>query len=193
MQFQSAPDLDVIAPGLLQQEWREAEAFGAAAWLWMHAETRRETPLKWLSTLLLPPIAHRQFLIASEGNRPVFYLSWAHFSAAAEQRYVNGPHAAMTADDWISGDRMWLVDWIAPFGHTRTMQRLLKTQLFASMWMRSLYHHGTERGLRIKTFRGDAVDHAEADAWFAAHPVAVCPRADDFSFDVFLPDQGAPI
>ncbi len=70
MRFASAPGLDVIAPGLLQQDWREAEIFGAATWLWMHASTRRETPLKWLSTLLLPPIVHRQFLLATEGDRP---------------------------------------------------------------------------------------------------------------------------
>jgi cytolysin-activating lysine-acyltransferase len=79
MRFSTAPDLDVIAPGLLQQEWREGEIFGAATWLWMHASTRRETPVKWLSTLLLPPIAHRQFLLATERERPVFYLSWANF------------------------------------------------------------------------------------------------------------------
>ena len=96
MRFASAPTLDVIAPGLLQQEWRESEIFGAATWLWMQASTRRETPIKWLSTLLLPPIVHRQFLLATEGDRPVFYASWANFSVAAEQTYINGPHAAIT-------------------------------------------------------------------------------------------------
>lgn len=188
MQFQSAPGFDVIAPGLLQQDWCETEAFGAATWLWMQAATRREIPVKWLSTLLLPPIARRQFVIASEGGRPVFYLSWARFSAAAEHRYVNAPHAEMTADDWHSGDRMWIVDWIAPFGHTSTMRRLLKTQLCASLWARSLYHHGAERGLKVKTFRGDAVDPAEASAWFAAHPVCQC--AEDLSSVCLSPVKG---
>ncbi len=192
MQFSSAPGLDVIAPGLLQQEWRDAEAFGAATWLWMQAATRRDTPVKWLSTLLLPPISQRQFLMASESGRPVFYLSWANFSAAAERRYVHLPHASMRADDWCSGDRMWIVDWIAPFGHTRTMLRLLKTQLFSARWMRFLDHHGTERGLRIKTFRGDLVVPAEAAAWFAVHPVAACPCAADFSSECPSPDEGAP-
>ena len=192
MRFSLAPGLDVIAPGLLQQEWRDAEAFGAATWLWMQASTRRETPVKWLSTLLLPPVAQRQFLLASEGGRPVFYLSWAHFSAAAEHRYVNESHATLTPADWNSGDRMWIVDWIAPFGHTRTMQRLLKTQLLATKWARSLYHHGAERGLRIKTFRGDAVDPAEADAWFAAHPVVACRSAEKFSPDRLSLDEGVP-
>ncbi len=192
MRCQSAPDFDVIAPGLLQQEWCEAEAFGAATWLWMQAATRRDTPLKWLSTLLLPPIAKRQFVIASQGGRPVFYLSWARFSVSAERRYVNGPHAQLAADDWSSGDRRWIVDWIAPFGHTHAMSQLLRTQLFASLCMRYLYHRGTERGLRIKTFRGYGIDPSEAAAWFAAHPVAVCPRIEDFPPDCLTPEEGVP-
>lgn len=191
MRFPSAPGLDVVAPGLLQQEWREAEAFGAATWLWMQADTRRETPVKWLSTLLLPAIAHRQFLLATEAGQPVFFLSWANFSDAAEHRYVNGPRATMTTDDWVSGDRMWIIDWIAPFGHTTMMSTLLKQQLFASLCMRSLYHRGTERGLRIKNFCGRAVNPAEASAWFASHPVAIGAEFADGPSDSFQFIDGA--
>jgi cytolysin-activating lysine-acyltransferase len=191
MQFQSAPGIDVIAPGLLQQEWREAEAFGAATWLWMQAATRRDTPVSWLSTLLLPPIAQRQFLIATEAGRPVFYVSWANFSETAEHHYVNGPRAAMVADDWISGDRMWIIDWIAPFGHTRMMHALLMKQLLASRCMRSLYHRGAERGVRIKSFRGNAVNPAEARAWFASHPVVIGPDIVDGLSDAFHSTSGS--
>ena len=173
MRFASAPGLDVIAPGLLQQEWREAEIFGAATWLWMHASTRRETPLKWLSTLLLPPITHRQFVLATEGDRPVFYVSWANFSVAAENTYVNGPHAAIAPADWASGDRQWIIDWIAPFGHTASMWRLLQRQLFPTHCMRYLYHRGVERGARIKRCHGIALNRIEADAWFADRPIAL--------------------
>jgi cytolysin-activating lysine-acyltransferase len=178
MRFASAPGLDVIAPGLLQQEWREAEIFGAATWLWMHASTRRETPLKWLSTLLLPAIAHRQFLLATEGDLPVFYVSWANFSVAAENTYVNGRHSAITPADWVSGDRQWIIDWIAPFGHTASIWRLLQRQLFPAHCMRYLHHHGVERGFRIKRYHGIALNRIEADAWFAAHPVALDSNID---------------
>lgn len=173
MRFASAPGLDVIAPGLLQQEWRETEIFGAATWLWMHASTRRETPLKWLSTLLLPPISHRQFVLATEGGRPVFYASWANFSVAAENNYVNGPHAAITPADWASGDRQWIIDWIAPFGHTAPIWRLLRRQLFATRCVRYLHHRGVERGFRIQRFHGIALNRIEAHAWFAARPVVL--------------------
>ena len=163
---------------MLQQDWREAEVFGAASWLWMQASTRRETPLKWLSTLLLPAIAHRQFLLATEGDRPVFYLSWANFSEAAENTYLNGAHAAITPADWASGERQWIIDWIAPFGHTASIWRLLQRQLFPTHCMRYLYHRGVERGFRIKRCHGIAINRIEADAWFAARPVVLHSKND---------------
>lgn len=173
MRFQSAPELDIIAPALIDQAWSESEAFGAATWLWMHADTRRELPLQWLASLLLPAIEHRQFLIASTEQRPVCFLSWACFDEAAEQRYLEGPPQALHSIDWNSGNRMWLIDWIAPFGYTRALASLLSKQLFANRWARSLDHRGNERGFRIKTFHGCAVDPAEAGLWFRKHPPAL--------------------
>jgi len=29
--------LSIIAPGLIEQSWNEAEVPGSAAWLWMHS------------------------------------------------------------------------------------------------------------------------------------------------------------
>ena len=188
MRFSTAPDLDVIAPGLLQQEWREGEIFGAATWLWMHAGTRRETPVKWLSTLLLPPIAHRQFLLATERERPVFYLSWANFSLEAEQTYLNGSDASITHDDWASGDRQWIIDWIAPFGHTKSIWRLLQRQLFPAHCMRYLHHRGVERGFRIKRCHGIALNRIEADAYFTARTVEPSHR-HDFSPSFLSPES----
>lgn len=172
MRFPLAPGLDITAPGLIEQVWGETEAFGAATWLWMHADTRRELPLQWLSALLLPAIEHRQFLIASSERHPVFYLSWASFNEDAERRYLQGPPQAIAAADWISGDRLWLIDWIAPFGHSAELARLLARQLFANQWARTLYHRGNDRGFKVKTFRGSAIDRREADLWFRSHPLA---------------------
>jgi len=178
MRFASAPGLDVIAPGLLQQTWRETEVFGAATWLWMHANTRRDAPVKWLSTLLLPPITLKQFVLATENGKPVFYLAWANFSVDVERTYLYGPHASITHDDWASGDRMWMIDWIAPFGHTAPIWRLLRRHLFPTNYGRYLHHHGVEHGSRIKQWHGMAIDRAEADTWFAAHPTATEPESN---------------
>jgi len=164
-------DYEIIAPGLLEQDWNEAAALGSAIWLWMHSRQHRDAPLHTLSVLLLPAIKRRQFILVAEAGRPVFYLSWANLSVEAEQRYLRNSPLLMPEEDWDSGERMWILDWIAPFGHTRAMSRLLERHLFANRLARALYHRGEERGLRIKTFHGIATPLAEARWWFRQNPV----------------------
>ncbi len=163
--------LDIVAPGLIDRSWSEAEVLGGAVWLWLHSPSHRNFPLHALNALLMPAIKHRQFVLASEAGRPVFYLSWANLSADAERRYLRQHPVNMPEEDWSSGERMWILDFVAPFGHTQAMTRLLQRRLFASRVMRTLYHRGEERGLRVKTFQGIAVLPEEARLWFAAHPV----------------------
>ncbi|OIO12607.1 MAG: toxin-activating lysine-acyltransferase [Gallionellaceae bacterium CG1_02_60_325] len=170
--------LSIIAPGLIEQSWNEAEVLGSAAWLWMHSAQHRDFPLHTLPVLLLPAIKNRQFVVASEAGRPVFYLSWANLDIEAEQRYLANNPLLMAEADWNSGDRMWILDWVAPFGHTRAMSRLVRSQLFANRRWRYLHHRGEQRGLKIRTLCGQAVLPEEAKDWFKTHPVAYSvPRA----------------
>lgn len=167
--------LDIIAPQFTGEACQEAEVLGATVWLWMHSHMHRTAPLHALSTLMLPAIKSRQFILASEAGKPVFYLSWAMLSEEAEQRYLANPPACMPAEDWNSGDRVWILDWVAPFGHTRSLRHFV-TRLFSDRCFRALQHRGNERGLRVMEFKGIAVMAAEARAWFARHPVSPSPR-----------------
>lgn len=164
---------ELIAPGLTGAPCNEAEALGAAVWLWTHSASHRELPLHALHQLLLPAIHHRQFAVVSEGGRPVFYLSWARFDADAEARYLCRSPFDMPDADWTAGDRMWVLDWVAPFGHTRAMSQLVLGRLFPDRCFRALYHRGNDKGLQVRRFHGHALLQAEARAWFAAHPVAL--------------------
>lgn len=173
MRFQTAPNLDIIAPGLINQNWNEAEVLGSTVWLWMHSPAHRELPLHTLPTALLPAIKHRQFVLGSEAGKPVFYVAWANFSADAEQRYASRHPLLLPEADWNGGDRMWILNMVAPFGHMPVVRALLLRQLFANRCGRFLYHRGNERGLKIKTFCGKAVLREELREWLATHPVAM--------------------
>ena len=162
---------DVSCPGVTGEEFSEAEMLGSAVWLWLHSTSHRIAPLHTLSALLLPALKYRQFVLISERNKPVAYLSWANLSEDAERRYLSNPPVCMPEADWVSGKRMWILDWVAPFGHTRVMSRLLATRLFPSGLARALNHRGDTRGLRVLTFRGIAVMPEEARFWFESHPV----------------------
>lgn len=175
MEPPSTPKLDIIAPGLIEQPWSESDVLGSVVWLWMHSPSHRNMPLHTLSALLLPAIKHRQFILVVEAGRAVFYISWANLSLEAEKRYLQQHPTQMPVEDWSSGDRMWVLDWVAPFGHTSVVNRLLRRQLFATRLGRMLYHRGDERGMKVKTFQGMTVLPEEARMWFEAHPVAVAP------------------
>ncbi|MFO2466512.1 toxin-activating lysine-acyltransferase [Pseudomonas sp. 15FMM2] len=147
-------NLELLAPAFSEEPWSEAHALGAAVWLWMHSPTHREAPLHTLNALLLPAIGNRQFVIGSEHGRPVFYAAWAWFSVEAEQRYLQNPAITLAQEDWNSGDRLWFLDWITPFGHSARLARLVQRHLFADSRFSALYHRGNERGLRIQHFQG---------------------------------------
>lgn len=168
---------NVKAPLLLGGAFSEAEVFGAAVWLWMQSESHRDAPLHTLKALLLPAIKTQQFMLVEEVGKPVFYLSWADMSADAERRYMSSPPVCMPEADWNSGDRMWILDWVAPFGHTKIMKQLLSQHLFANLSMRSLYHRGKSKGLRVMTFHGMAVMPEEKESWERTHAIEQAPSA----------------
>lgn len=161
----------LMGPGVFEPPWSEVQALGAAAWLWMHSPMHRSLPLTTLNALLLPAIKRRQFLIATDNDQPVFYMAWAWFDAQAERHYIERNPVHLPPDDWTRGERLWVLDWIAPFGHTRHMARWVTRDLFASRCWRSLDHRGSQRGLRVRSFHGIAVPAAQARLWFDANPV----------------------
>jgi len=184
-------NLDVIAPHVMGDNYRfnEAEVLGSAVWLWMHSASHREAPLHMLSALLLPAIKNRQFVLASEDTKPIFYMSWARLSLDAERRYLYNPPQCMPVGDWASGERLWFLDWIAPFGHSRCMRTLLSHRLFPGWYARSLYHRGEEKRLRIMSFHGLAVTPQEARFWFEHNPPAVSPCQENNASRQPLPDH----
>lgn len=173
---------NITAPAISGEVFSEAEVLGSSVWLWMHSSEHRDAPLQVLSTLLLPAIKTGQFILAVEDGKPVFFLSWAMLSAEAESRYLSNPPHCMLEADWNSGERMWILDWVAPFGHTRAISRLLWRNIFPSRWARALYHRGNDKGQRIKTFKGIAVMQEEARHWLETHPVAnvISNSSNDF-------------
>ncbi|MEQ1966500.1 toxin-activating lysine-acyltransferase [Xenorhabdus nematophila] len=166
-------DNDVHAPLLLGGHDNETEILGAATWLWMHSPLHRNAPLSSLATLLLPFIKAQQYVLVSQQGQPVFYLSWSRFDEDTERHYL-------TTDDQDNrhllssrGARLWFLDWIAPFGHSRAMATLLQHDIFPYHCVRALYHKGSDRGAQVISFRGAGVSREQAAAWWDAHPLTV--------------------
>lgn len=165
----------VTAPGLGKPHQSEAETLGALVWLMLHIPEYQAMPLTALSRIAIPPIKRNQYLLLSERRedgvtQPVAYVSWAAMSATAEARYLRSVDS-LEPDDWTSGDREWIVDWFAPFGHSRHLRRVM-VELCIGHMFRTLYHRGDERGLRVLTFRGKNVSLQQQEQWWAARPIS---------------------
>lgn len=186
LSFDGFDGFDIVAPAILGGDVSgvsEAAVLGSAVWLWMHSKSHRNAPLYLLSTLLMPAIKRGQFVLVSEHGKPVFYLAWASLSDEAEHRYLNNPPQCMREEDWASGDRIWMLDWVAPFGHTARMRMLATRRLFPGWCARSLYHRGDQRGLRLIDWHGIAVTRDEARFWFDKHPPMLdSPRQQSSNF-----------
>ena len=67
-----------------------------------------------------------QFYIFRDGDRPVGLALWAKCGPDAEKKLHGGmvkPENRLALEEWISGDRIWLVDLIAPFASGENRHR----------------------------------------------------------------------
>ncbi|HAU5637870.1 toxin-activating lysine-acyltransferase [Citrobacter amalonaticus] len=158
-------DYTVQAPLLLGEQFSEAEILGAVVWLWRHSPMHRDAPLSVLPMVLLPVIKREQYVLVSQGGCPVCFLSWMWLNMESEARYLTEPSVMIRNEDWCSGDRMWFRDFVAPFGHTPEMLRLLRHDVMSSFCARSLWHRSEIVRPCIKTFRGSHITREEFRAW----------------------------
>lgn len=166
--------MQIIAPSVWKQRWSETEVLDAITWLWLQSSRHQQHTLAMLGQHLLPAIHHRQFALFSHGQQPIGYITWAFFNEAAEQSYIKSNVSLLNqTDHWQCGERMWLIDWFAPFGHSMTISRIMARRLFPSTIAHALHHHGETTGLHINIFKGVAVSPAELAYWQQQNPVSM--------------------
>lgn len=74
---------------------------------------------------LIGPIYKDQALILVRKGKVVAYCSWAFLNEETEQRYIDDSNS-LEVSDWNAGDRIWLVDVVAPFGDARHLLRAVR-------------------------------------------------------------------
>lgn len=94
---------------------RRLPAFGPVIMLYLQSAHRRFQFISDLEWLLIPPLMSRQCKLFMKKSYPFAYVSWAFLDEEAESRLVlNG--GKLRPQDWKSGDNLWLMDIVAPFG-----------------------------------------------------------------------------
>jgi len=95
-------------------------AMGPIIMLYMQSSHRRFQFISDLEWLLLPPLVSGQCKLYMKKEYPLSFISWAFLDEAAEKRlFQNG--GRLRPDDWKSGDRLWIIDLVAPYGGVENM------------------------------------------------------------------------
>jgi cytolysin-activating lysine-acyltransferase len=103
---------------------------GEIALLLVHSDLHRPYNLADLALWFLQPIELEQCRLYRRGEALVGCVTWAWLDAPREARFLAGD-AVLEADDWCAGDRLVVVDLVAPFGGVAAIVRDLRRHVFA--------------------------------------------------------------
>jgi hemolysin-activating ACP:hemolysin acyltransferase len=98
---------------------------GEVAWIMLRIDERRGLYLWDFARLVMPAIGLRQFRLYYDRTVPIAYVSWAFLSAEAETRFL-ADATTLRPEDWASGDRAYIVDFVAQQGAIAKIAPLLR-------------------------------------------------------------------
>lgn len=99
---------------------------GEMTWLLTQSPLHRELAIRDLEWLVMPALLYEQFYLFRDGDRPIGLATWAKTDTVGEAKLDRGllePGDRLTLEEWQGGDRLWLVDLVAPFATNDNKQR----------------------------------------------------------------------
>lgn len=126
---------------------------GEMVWLYSLSPIHRDWPISGIHRWLLPPLLNKQYRIYHRGTRPVGFVTWAWLSPKVEAAFVQNTRN-LKPGDWTSGDRLWSIDFIAPFGDAKHIIKDLRNNIFPNDVARSLHAKADSHTIRIKYLHG---------------------------------------
>jgi cytolysin-activating lysine-acyltransferase len=125
---------------------------GPALWLYARDPLRKFTFMADIDWVLLPPVVLDQCRLYTKDEIPFAFFTWAKVSDAVDQRLRSGilrvaPH------EWQSGDHLWLIDAVAPFGQLEEMIAELHKTNFPGQKISALIPDATQGNqLKVRDF-----------------------------------------
>jgi cytolysin-activating lysine-acyltransferase len=93
---------------------------GAAVMIMAHAPGFKDLTHSDLKARVMPALVASQARVFLYGLQPIGLVTWARLNEEAE-RLLKEQGQLPSGSDWTSGNRIWIIDVVAPFGGTRAM------------------------------------------------------------------------
>lgn len=127
-------------------------AIGPVVMLYLQSSHRRFQFISDLEWLLLPPLVSGQCKLYMKKEYPVSYISWAFLNEEAENHLLkNG--GKLRPEDWKSGNRLWIVDMVAPFGGIENMLNDIRRNEFPESEIRLVAPDPETGGITARKLR----------------------------------------
>lgn len=129
-------------------------------WLYSVSDLHKKWSMDSLHQWTIPALRHQQYRLYRSGDKPVGFATWAWLSEDIETIYATNP-SSLKPRDWQSGERLWILDLVAPFGDAKRVIADLRRNVFPNDVGRFLRAKKGEDVLRIMYVHGyDAVEKA---------------------------------
>src|SRR2546422_5046513 len=142
----------------------QASLLGQVAWLMMQSPVHRHLFLADLEYRVAPPLMLQQFRLYRRDNVPVAFVSWALLTEEVEKRVQSGAWRLQPAD-WRSGDRLWVVDLVAPHGGVAAVLEDLRENLFPACVFQNVRLPLEARGATVWEGKGVIVGAWGTTGW----------------------------
>ncbi len=103
---------------------------GPVTWLMMQQGGTRHGLISDLEWRVMPALVLDQAKLYMRDTMPLAFVSWARLSTEAAHRYRQVPHR-LAVSDWQSGEQVWIVDLIAPYGGVQDILSDLRKNILA--------------------------------------------------------------
>jgi cytolysin-activating lysine-acyltransferase len=116
---------------------KTSEVLGEIVWLMSQSPLHKQFFISDLEWFVMTPMLLQQFRLFYDKAKPIGVVFWGTVSEEVEARLAAGT-SRMRPQDWKSGDRLWVVEAIAPFGGAEEMVKDLKAKVFPAREMKAL-------------------------------------------------------
>jgi cytolysin-activating lysine-acyltransferase len=92
--------------------------------LMLESKVHRGWSVADIDNWILPAINLTQYRLILDDGKAVGYASWAYLRNEVASKFIKS-NTPFPIEEWNCGKELWSIDFIAPYGHTAQLVRLM--------------------------------------------------------------------
>lgn len=131
---------------------------GPALWLYAKDPIKKFMFLGDTDWAVLPPIILDQCRLYTKNELPYAFITWALVNDAVAARLKSG-QPKIAPHEWQTGDQVWIIDAVAPFGQLDETLRELRNTVFSGKTVSAFVpSHDNPTRMEIKKWTPESPD-----------------------------------